>query len=211
MQGYGYVSQQQPKRRPSTATLTALRVVFVALTVLSCGMLGWAAMVRLACVTRRGRDWIVCAVVFALNVGLFAFMVYMPEDPEKTSDAEAIIGMGWLLGVLVGVVAYYLYAEIRHYGPLGPGWQPPYAGYVPPQFAYGTEAQQSATPGYGYGYPPTRQPLPADPRPTAPEASAPQPAPPQPPAPQPATPQRIDQVRAELDELSDYLRKEEGR
>ncbi|MEU6018593.1 hypothetical protein ABZ826_32605 [Streptomyces sp. NPDC047515] len=199
MHGYGYLPEQQPKRRPSSAVLTALRVVFVALTVLSCGLLGWAAMLRLAIVTRKGQDWALLALVFALNTGLFAFMIVMPEDPDKTSDAEAFIGVSWIFGVMVGVVAYYLYAEIRHYGPDGPygTLRPPvsrphpqaqgqYGGYVPQQAPPPTQAPPltpapvppSVTPGYGYP---------------------------------PAAPQRIDQVRAELDELSDYLRKEEGR
>ncbi|MET9801476.1 hypothetical protein [Streptomyces sp. NPDC006368] len=47
-------------------------------------------------------------------------------------------------------------------------------------------------PSYGYGYPPA-------------PASAPTPAP------APVQPPRIDQVRAELDELSDLLRKEEDK
>ncbi|WP_328910581.1 hypothetical protein OG230_14300 [Streptomyces sp. NBC_00234] len=200
MHGYGYPPEQPPKRRPSSGVLTALRVLFVALTVLSCGLLGWAAMLRLAVVTRKGRDWALLALVFALNTGLFAFMIVMPEDPEQTSDAEAFIGVSWIFGVMVGVVAYYLYAEIQHYGPQGPYGaahppvaQPhgPYGGYVPQQAAPPHPAPHvpnTPAPTPGYGYPPAVPP-PAH-------------------TPPPAAPQRLDQVRAELDELSDYLRKE---
>ncbi|MGY3682282.1 hypothetical protein [Streptomyces sp. TE33382] len=207
MHGYGYPPQQPPKRRPSSAALTAVRVVLVALTVLSLGFLAWGAMLRLAIVTRKGRDWALLALVFALNTGLFAFMLAMPEDPDKTTDAEAFIGVTWIFGVMVGVVAYYLYAEIRHYGPEGPYGdrrdqprfppQPPFPSPPhgppqpqpharPPYGQYAATAVSTPPPAPGHGYPPA--------------------------APGPAAPQRLDQVRAELDELSDYLRKEgEGR
>lgn len=218
MHGYGYPPEQPPRRRPSSAALTALRVLFVALTVLSCGLLGWAAMLRLAIVTRKGRDWGLLALVFALNTGLFAFMIAMPEDPEKTTDAEAFIGVSWIFGVMVGVVAYYLYAEIHHYGPSGPYGPRQPQPHAPSQGQYGGYAPQQHTgpPAPGYGYPPAT----AVPQQTAhaqtPHTPTPHTPPPVTPppthTPPPAAPQRIDQVRAELDELSDYLRKEgEGR
>ncbi|MEE1795359.1 hypothetical protein PUR28_32060 [Streptomyces sp. BE308] len=200
MHGYGYPPEQPPKRRPSSATLTAVRVVLVAMTVLSLGFLAWGAMLRLAIVTRRARDWALLALVFALNTGLFAFMLAMPEDPDRTTDAEAFIGVTWMFGVMVGAVAYYLYAEIRHYGPDGPygahPHPPRYQPHFPPQLQPQLRAQQPHP--YG-GYAPTRHPAPA-------------PAVPPPAVRPPSVPQRLDQVRAELDELSDYLRKEgEGR
>ncbi|MER5895243.1 hypothetical protein [Streptomyces sp. NPDC001876] len=208
MHGYGYPPEQQPRRRPSPATLVTLRVLFVALTMLSCGFLAWAAMLRLAIVTRRKLDWYLLALVFALNVGLIVFFGTLPEDAEEMTDAEAFIGIGWLFVVVVGTVTYYLYAEIRHFGPYGgsrPGPTPlPYGGYVPAQ----TVPSAPAAPGPTYGYPPV--PTPPTP-PAQPPAATPPPAPATPPAgPSPASPQRLDQVRAELDELSDYLRKEGG-
>lgn len=148
MHGYGLTPQQPTTPRPSQATLTAVRVILVLVTVLSCGLLGWAAMLRLAIVTRRPRDWILLVVVALLNGGLFVFIMATPDDPDDMSDAAAVVLFLWLVGVLAGVITYYLYAEIRHYNSLG---------------------------------------------------STPTPTP---------APQRLDQVRAELDELSDYLRKE---
>ncbi|MGP3632271.1 hypothetical protein ACTU45_02655 [Streptomyces sp. 24-1644] len=223
MHGYGYPPEQPPKRRPSSGALTALRVLFVALTVLSCGLLGWAAMLRLAIVTRKGRDWALVALVFALNAGLLAFIIAMPEDPDKTTDAEAFIGVAWIGGVMVGVITYYLYAEINHYGPAGPygSLRPPllqpqgqqgqaqghgqYGGYTPHPQTPPPHTQQTHTPP-----PPGRQTPPA-PVP-APGYGYPPAVPPSAHTPPPAAPKRIDQVRAELDELSDYLRKEgEGR
>ncbi|GAA2977016.1 hypothetical protein [Streptomyces fulvorobeus] len=194
MHGHGYPPpEQSPKRRPSPGALTALRVLFVALTVLSCGLLGWAAMLRLALVTRRRRDWGLLALVAVLNTGLFAFIMAMPEDPGMTTDAEAFVGVSWIGGVMVGVIAYYLYAEIHHYGPSGPYGTPrpprtPLPAGQPP-------AVPARAPGYGY-------PAAAPPRTPAPPVTTPP----------PAASQRLDQVRAELDELSDYLRKAgEGR
>lgn len=198
MHGYGYPPQQRPKRRPSSATLTALRVLFVALTLMSCGFLSWAALLRLATVTRKGLDWTLMVVVLALNAGMFAYILSMPDDESELTDAQALLFLGWLLCTVVGTLTYYLYAEIRHYGPEH-GYPGPYAAHVPPQ----APAVTPATPTPGYGYPPAPVP-PAGPRHT------PAPTPPPTPAPPPAPPQRLDQVRAELDELSDYLRKEGG-
>lgn len=245
MHGYGYPPEQPPKRRPSSATLNALRVLFVTLTVLSCGLLAWGSMLRLAIVTRARRDWAALVLVFVLNVGLFAFILATPDDPDKMTDAQALIGVAWLFGVMIGSITYYLYTDIRHFGPFGPngpyaggmpGSPAGYGGYLPPQ-------ARAVTPGYGYPpvvpQPPAgRVPMPQSPNPqssvprspmpgtpvpptSAPRTSAPTPPPPTavpapaptPPPVPPASPHahpRLDQVRAELDELSDYLRKEGG-
>lgn len=208
MHGYGYPPEQQPRRRPSPATLITLRVLFVALTLLSCGFLGWAAMLRLAIVTRRKRDWYLLALVFVMNVGLVVFFGTLPDDPDEMTDSEALLGIGWLFVVVVGTITYYLYAEIRHYGPYG-GSHP-----GPSSFPYGGYAQQQTSPAapvptYGYPPVPTPPPAPAQPPAATPPAQRPTPTPP-PAMPSPASPQRLDQVRAELDELSDYLRKEGG-
>jgi hypothetical protein len=213
MQGYGY-PPQQPKRGPSSATLTALRVVFVALTLLSCGFLSWAALLRLAIVTRKGLDWILMAGVVAGNAAMFVYIISTPDDQEELTDTQALVFLGWMICSVVGTITYYLYTEIRHFSRQSgyPGASP--YGYVPPQApAAGFPAP---TPGYGYPPPPavpTRTPAPTPPTPTPPTPPAPTPPPaPAPTAPQtkPASPQRLDQVRAELDELSDYLRKEGG-
>ncbi|MER7697081.1 hypothetical protein [Streptomyces sp. NPDC096095] len=186
MHGNGPTPQQPTPPRPTSATLTAVRVILVTVTVLSCGLLGWVAMLRLAVVTRRRRDWAVMAVVAVLNIGLFVFFTESPEDPDDMSDAQALLLMFWLVAVLTGVLTYYLYAEIRHYSALGS--PPPYAAPAP----------AAPAPLPYQRLPPQQQPNPYT-------VQVP------PPTPMPA-PRRLDQVRAELDELSDYLRKEgEGR
>ncbi|NED01415.1 RDD family protein [Streptomyces sp. SID6648] len=194
MHGYGPMPQQPTTSRPSPATLTTVRVILVALTVLSCGLLGWAPMLRLAIVTRRPRDWFLLVVVVALNIGLFAFIMATPDDPDQMSDAAALFMMLWILGLLAGVITYYLYAEIRHYNTLGaPG---PYGtpGHPAPPLPY---QQQHVAPHQQH----------PQPQPQQHQQPNPYTAPTTPPTPTPA-PQRLDQVRAELDELSDYLRKE---
>ncbi|WP_406148350.1 hypothetical protein [Streptomyces sp. NBC_01012] len=227
MHGYG----NPPERRPSSSTLVTLRVVFASLTVLSCGFFAWAAMLRLAIVTRRKRDWLFFGLVLMLNIGYMGFsqvageMLDTLEKGEPAAGAEGAAIALWMTVVVVGSVAYYLYADIRHYasgrgrpstGPLAEGPQagaqksPQVNPYASP---YGA-GQPGAVPGFGpapdprtpgYGYPPAPQPSSA---PTPPTSAQPGPSGPAE-APR-AAPQRLDQVRAELDELSDYLRKEGG-
>ncbi|MGW7588172.1 hypothetical protein [Streptomyces rubiginosohelvolus] len=192
MHGYGPMPQQPTTSRPSPATLTTVRVILVALTVLSCGLLGWAPMLRLAIVTRRPRDWFLLVVVLALNIGLFVFIMATPDDPDQMSDAAALFMMLWILGLLAGVITYYLYAEIRHYNTLGA--PAPYGTPVHPAPPLPYRQQHIA---------PHQQHQ----QPQQPQQPNPYTAPTTPPTPTPA-PQRLDQVRAELDELSDYLRKE---
>ncbi|EFE75120.1 hypothetical protein K7395_22045 [Streptomyces filamentosus] len=198
MHGYGPMPQQPTTSRPSPATLTTVRVILVALTVLSCGLLGWAAMLRLAIVTRRPRDWFLLVVVIALNIGLFAFIMATPDDPDEMSDAAALFMLFWIVGLLAGVITYYLYAEIRHYNALGapaPYGAPAHpAPPLPYQQQHLAQHQQ-------------HQPQPQQHQPQQHQPPNPYTAPATPPTPKPA-PQRLDQVRAELDELSDYLRQE---
>ncbi|MGW0645212.1 hypothetical protein [Streptomyces badius] len=193
MHGYGPMPQQPTTSRPSPATLTTVRVILVALTVLSCGLLGWAPMLRLAIVTRKPRDWALLVVVVALNVGLFIFIMATPDDPDQMSDAAALLMMFWILGLLAGVITYYLYAEIRHYNALGA--PVPYGAPAHPAPPLPYQQQHLA---------PHQQHQPHQHQHQQPN---PYTAPTPPPTPKPA-PQRLDQVRAELDELSDYLRKE---
>ncbi|MET9378398.1 hypothetical protein ABZX98_30415 [Streptomyces sp. NPDC002992] len=161
-------------------------MLFAVLPLLSIGFLTWGTMIRLAVVTRRALDWILCGVSAAVMITGFALM---PDDIETT---QADLAMGLVLLNALGFTVYFLVADIRHDKVrLAPSAAP--AAFTP----YGTTVPQHRT---GYGYPSQPQPV------TPPHAvTPPQPAvPPQPPVPGP----RIDQVRAELDELSDLLRKD---
>ncbi|MFF4362510.1 hypothetical protein [Streptomyces sp. NPDC001604] len=196
MQGHGYAAP--PPRRPSTGVLVLLRVVFVAVALCSIGFLAWVATLRAAIVTRRAADWwIFAASVVVLGIS-FAFLSTDHTDDFSTPNGNT--GMIILLLNAVACVGYYLYADIRHFH------RPHqlYAGGPPAAPGYGYP--QPASPFTATTVPSTPQPpYTAPPMPHTPAPQPPVPAPPQRPA-----PARIDQVRAELDELSDYLRRHPG-
>ncbi|MGI5398448.1 hypothetical protein ACQEVG_03115 [Streptomyces sp. CA-135486] len=192
MHGHGY-APPQPKR-PPTALLVAMRVLFVALALLSFGILAWGTMLRIAIMRRRRLDWLLFWVGLALAITAFVVIGAFGSDAEidasKQDEMTALdyVFLPILLGLAIGVPIHYLVADIRHYQePRAWGTPPP--PYAAPTAPYGLPPQPQPT----YTYPPVQ----------------PQPQP-QPPAPAPDKP-RIDQVRAELDELSDYLRKEKDR
>ncbi|MEV7421324.1 hypothetical protein [Streptomyces sp. NPDC091212] len=234
MNGYGPPPPQAP--RGDRSLQIALRVFFAALPLVSCGLLCWVTMLRLASVTGRRLHWLLCALTTVLVAGCFG--VLMTDSSEDLSATRSNVSIGVLLLAAVAVLAYYLYAEIAHftdriapspgYGPPAPPVQPGY-GYpawtkaptvpasplaapppLPPHQQYEShpphqqyESQQPRQPH------PSQQPQPhsgssfgpADP--FAPPASAAS----TPPDTRPRAEQpRIQQVRAELDDLSDILR-----
>ncbi|MER7990062.1 hypothetical protein ABTY53_31415 [Streptomyces noursei] len=230
---HGPVPAPAPHRPPARGTVLALRVLFVAATVLSLGFLGWAAMLRAAIVQRRPLGWWLFAGDLALFLGTCVLIVSFPETDWRTN-----LGVALLLLQIAAVVAYYLVVDLRAArlqpaGPVPPAYPagpfphpyaappthrspdhhpaPPPGGAFPPhapRYAQETQPYAAAPPGpasapvnpyatTATGLPPQQPPAHPAPAPQAP-AHRPQ-------------PQRIDQVRAELDELSDYLRKEGGR
>ncbi|MFE1955533.1 MULTISPECIES: hypothetical protein [Streptomyces] len=195
--------------------VVAMRVLFAALSVLSCGLLASVPLFRIAYLRKRTLDWVLASVALPVTFALFAVVGSLPETDRRTDVALAAI---LIIGAASAV--YFVVFDVRRVQatPL-PAPYPPTAQTV------------------GYGYPPVQhQPAPQPPytHPTvsqtgfathqtlgaAPQHPAPQHAHPTPPPvqPQPQQPQgeqgqpphRIDQVRAELDELSDYLRQQDG-
>ncbi|MFE6754297.1 hypothetical protein ACFVDQ_11895 [Streptomyces sp. NPDC057684] len=215
MHGQGYMP---PPQRTSHGVQIGLRVLFVAVAVLSIGFLAWTALLRLALTTRSRTDWTIFASVAALQAGTVALLATDPGADEFTTW-RGNAGMTILLITLAGVVSYYLVADIRHcrtgrlgfYGGYASGYQPQRQPLQHPPL------QQP-----GYGYPQTQHYAPPTPHPAPPSTppvhdqltqtagQAPTPVPTPAPQTQTPPPHRIDQVRAELDELSDYLRKQEG-
>ncbi|MFJ1897439.1 hypothetical protein [Streptomyces sp. NPDC088115] len=203
--------QSVPPRIPGRAWIVSMRVLFCALSVFSVGMLLWAPLLRLAIVRRRASDW-------WLTGGAFAFVVaVMMGIGRDEGDAHGIdfVLIPLLLLAMVAAPVYYLVADIRHYGPHG-AKQHAMGGYVPPAPGYATTTPVTGKPGPAPQPPHQQQTFPQQPvaQQTFPQQQyGQQQAPPHTPYPQQLhpQPQRIDQVRAELDELSDYLRKEEGR
>ncbi|MFJ3672323.1 hypothetical protein ACIPSE_38290 [Streptomyces sp. NPDC090106] len=202
MHGHGYT--QPSKQPPPTAWLVFLRVLFVVLAIFTIGLLSWAMLLRLAVVTRRTLDWI----LFGASLVTLALALFLvgTEPGDEIHTTGGWTGMALLFGTLVGAIAYYLAADVRHFHQLRYG------------AVYGGQAH---APAYGYPQPHTpynattvpQTPAPMPPQPHTPRADvppAPHQAPVTPPPPQRPAPARIDQVRAELDELSDYLRRHDG-
>ncbi|MGW3244269.1 hypothetical protein [Streptomyces sp. NPDC001070] len=192
MNGPGPVPPYPPA--PSKAAAVTLRAVFLTITAISCGFLSCLPLLHLAVQRRRTMDWVFFWLGTALSIASFATIGIVPEASTWT-DVALITVM-----VMVPVVGvHYLVADLAlHRANQVPGY-PSYATTIP--------------------YPQPHQPAPPQPpmdynpyRGTAPTPPTPPPAP-QPPVPPQATPPhqpRINQVRAELDELSDLLRKQEG-
>ena len=224
MQGHGYT--QPVKQPPPTGVLVFLRVLFVVLSVCSFGLLMWTMMLRLAIVTRKALDW----GLFAASIAVEFLGLYLlgSEPGEEIHTAGGWTGLALVLGGIVAAIAYYLSADIRHFHQLRfPGYagqQPPVPapaayGYPQPGSPYTTTTVPQTAPLHQAPMPRTpapHTPIPQTPVPPSPisrDAAPHTPAPhtPVPPPPQRPAPARIDQVRAELDELSDYLRRHDGR
>ncbi|MFB7335504.1 hypothetical protein ACFC00_28260 [Streptomyces adustus] len=211
---YGHGAAPPPTR--SAGTVIVLRVLFAAAGILSCGLLACVPLFRVAILRGRWFDWTAAWVSLPLSIAALAVVGSVPETDTRSDVALAAV---LILGA--GSAAYYLVTDIRmsqaarRFG----GYAPPHAQTV--QMPYGYPHPASPVPPY------TSTPVPPGPpvaqayipQPSVPQPSVPQPPLSQTPVPQPPVPQtpppqrpapaRIDQVRAELDELSDYLRKQE--
>jgi len=201
----------------SSGTVITLRVLLTAVGFLTCGLFACVPLFRVAVLRGKWIDWVLAWVSLPVSIGALAVIGALPEGDHRTDVALAVV---LLTGAFSGV--YFLAADIAYFRA-----RPPFPGYIPPQ-----------QPPVGYGYPRPASPYaatpPHTPAPSAPMAQAPlprnpmaqtpmaqnpmaqthvpQPHTPVPPLapPQRPAPARIDQVRAELDELSDYLRQREG-
>jgi hypothetical protein len=207
MYGPGTALPPQPNR----AVVIGLRVLFTVLPIVTLGVAAWGSVLRLALMRRRRLDWALLPVVAVLGIGGFILIGASDEDSTRSN-----VGAAGIFACMLAVPVYFLVADIL--------WS-------------SSGADRAARAAYGQPMPPhpyttgtlhgaARGPIPGPPA-TPPAMTGmtgtpgqPQygygphvPQPPQPPAtPAPQTPPaRINQVRAELDELSDYLRKEEGR
>ncbi|MET9759741.1 hypothetical protein ABZ016_11880 [Streptomyces sp. NPDC006372] len=186
----------------SAATVISLRVLFAAAGVLTCGFLACVPLFRVAFLRGRALDWAAAWVSLPASIACFAVIGVLPESDYRTDIALALI---LLLGV--GAAVWFLIVDIGHHG----ARPRQFAGYAPPHAP--TVPTQQSQPPYGYPHPaspytPASTPIPQAP-PQPPSHQTPQH--PIPPSPQRPAPARIDQVRAELDELSDYLRRQDGR
>ncbi|WNI15837.1 hypothetical protein [Actinacidiphila sp. ITFR-21] len=236
---YGPGTVPPPPRPANHGAVVGLRVLFTALPVLSVGLLAWVSTLRLALVGKRPQDWAMVGVSAGLTVIGFVLIEVASNEDTWQSNVGAVILLVCMFGTsayfLVVDVRRRGGPPAAGPAPAGYAQHNPYAtGHRIPQGPSVTRPGQQ--PPYGYGRPGPTMPTAAHqtphptgrptPHPTAPPSGRPA----TPPAARPATPQgtppptarpaatpppapapRINQVRAELDELSDYLRKEEGR
>ncbi|MEU6217370.1 hypothetical protein ABZ845_07590 [Streptomyces sp. NPDC047022] len=182
----------------TSGTVITLRVLFAAAGLLSCGLLSCLPLFRVAVLRGKRADWLLAWLGLPASIICFAVVGSVPESNHVGDVAMALV---LIMGAASG--AYFLVFDIRHHRTLPP------TGPMP---SGATAYMRPGPPHAGYGYPAaqpyaTTQPTHSTPPPgTPPHPYTPAPPPPQPQHPSPA---RIDQVRAELDELSDYLRKHE--
>ncbi|WP_217247072.1 hypothetical protein [Streptomyces sp. AC602_WCS936] len=225
MYGNGAAGPPPPTR--GATNVTSLRVLFAAAGFLTCGLLSCVPLFRIAVLRGSRLDWTLAWLSLPASIGCLAVVGSLPE-----TDRRGDVAMAALLLIGAAASAHFLVADIRLHAarPPFPGYQPyPAAG---PHYA---QTQPAAGPHYAQTQPavgpyaptfPSQTPLRPDPRHTPPGLHTPVPQPPQPqspvarapvpqppaptPPPQHPAPARIDQVRAELDELSDYLRQHDG-
>ncbi|MFF9349569.1 hypothetical protein [Streptomyces sp. NPDC014734] len=214
-----------PRRVPSRAWTVSMRVLFTVLSVGSFGLLLWSPLLRLAVVRRRALD------TWLAGAGFVFVCVLLPVlgregDDEPTALDGVLIAL--LLLTTAASLAYYFVGDVRHherlaaqhlaaqhlaggYPPRSAGHAHMYATTMPMRPSAPAPAPASGPmPGPApVPQPPSYGPAPAMGQPAAPPSRPG--TPPHPPSPSSPPPQRIEQVRAELDELSAYLRKEEGR
>ncbi|MFF3912974.1 hypothetical protein ACFYZB_05695 [Streptomyces sp. NPDC001852] len=209
MQGLGY--GQPVKQPPHTAWLVLLRVLFVATGFFSIGLLAWVMLLRLAIVTRRALDW--CLFAAALVADVLSLVLVGTESGDDVHTSAGYFGMFLLLGTLVATIAYYLAADIRHFALRQQAYAAQRAGRAGYAYPGPANPYTAATvPTVPIGHAGRDTPFPPAPHTPPPMPHAPVPQPPlTTPPPQRPAPSHIDQVRAELDELSDYLRKHDGR
>ncbi|MCY0934725.1 hypothetical protein [Streptomyces sp. H34-S4] len=175
--------------QPSTGGVVALRVLFALLPILSCGFLAWGTMLRLALVTRQRRDWWLLAASAVLAV-VWPALSGADPTPDNTGWQANTGAIGAVLTGL-SITVYYLVTDIRYHQARQ---AVPALGWYPPAASPYTPTQRPPS----YGYPPVPHQTPAPTPRQVPE-----------PAPAPTPPPRIGQVRAELDELSELLRKQQ--
>lgn len=198
MHGIGPGPVPPRSRRPSTAALAVERAGLTVVSLCAIGFLSWISLLRAASVTRRRAGWFAlwCSVACAV---LGTFFIAVDPGSDEIEGWQGNLGMVFLLLNAFAGTAYYLYSDIRYRATAAapPGFAGSYADAPGRYPAPGTFAP--AAPAGPYA--PTAHGAPARPAPGY--------APPFP-APAPPYPGRIDQVRAELDELSAYLRAEEA-
>ncbi|RSS62876.1 hypothetical protein EF918_31005, partial [Streptomyces sp. WAC06614] len=125
----------QPPAPSNHGVQVTLRVVFTALTLLTCGFFAWASMLKVAIVTRSPRNWALFVVTVAINIACIA-LLGSDDTPDGETGPNTDIAMITSLITAIAVIAYFLYEDIRHYNSLPASWyggqQPATGPYYPP-------------------------------------------------------------------------------
>lgn len=197
---YGHGAAPPP---PSGASVITQRVLYAAAGILCCGLLACVPLFRVAFLRRRTLDWAVAWVSIPLSIACAAVAGALPE-----SDSRADVAVFAMLLLGAAATAYYLIVDIRLHHPRHGGAHPAQPSpHATTMHAPGPHAPY-AFPQQASPYAPTPVPQPQPPHTPVPPTPVPPQSQSQPP--QRPAPARIDQVRAELDELSDYLRRQDG-
>ncbi|MFD8808455.1 hypothetical protein [Streptomyces sp. NPDC059597] len=196
MYGHG-----EPPPARNTATVIILRLMMTACALLSCGFFACVPLFRAAFLRGRWYDWLAAWMSLVVSVGCLAVFGEVSETDPR-GDVAAVT----ILSLAVVSAVYFLVMDIRvHRQARRASHAPPHPQSLPMAYGYPPVSPYASTPA------PVPPSLPAGPlTQTYVPAPPPQGVPPQsipPQAPTRPAPARIDQVRAELDELSDYLRK----
>ncbi|MEV6108710.1 hypothetical protein AB0M28_29010 [Streptomyces sp. NPDC051940] len=203
MYGAAYPPESGVRRTTHPAVVILLRVVFAGLSFLSLGLLSWVTLLRVAIMRRARQDWLLFWGSFPVLIG--SMWLFQGNESETARPID-YVGLVALFLMACGAAGYYLAVDIRmRQGERQPGFGPAPGS---PSGGYGSLPVGEPRP-LPYAAPPPNPYAVAEPRPAAP---APVPAPARPPAPAeaaPPPPPRIDRVRAELDELSELLRREQ--
>ncbi|WP_330288518.1 hypothetical protein [Streptomyces sp. NBC_00576] len=192
-----------PPPTRSAGTVITLRVLIAAAGFLSCGLLACLPLFRVAFLRGRWFNWTAAWVSLPLSIVCLAVV---GSVEESNADGDIALAIALILGALAS--AYFLVMDLRQ-----DNRQRQYVDYAP-------APAPTVPPGYGYPPPSPYANMQTGPQPPMPHTPIPQPHVPTPqppvshgpvpPPPQRPAPARIDQVRAELDELSDYLRKHDS-
>ena len=205
----GHISIPPPRRTTASRVgVVALRILLVLVPPFTLGFLAFVPLVRVAAVRRRAADWALCCIVALLSVVGFALIGTDSSD----NGWQTALGMIDILGLALICPVYFLVAELRwHNRRYAPVYRP-VPGYPQPQPLPQPQPHQYPAP-YQYpnaGVPPySAPPSTPVPRPVPVAVAVPASMPPSMPASPSPSGGRIDQVRAELDELSAYLHAQE--
>lgn len=206
----------QPPSQSGGGRRVLAKVLGAAVPPLTLGLIAFVPSLVLA--IRRGtpRHWLFACLFFATTIWEWVVAATMPTDVDTTTIGQDVsLGLCLLINIIGAMVQYLVMYRPASSVPVpAPGGFP--AGYAPVPHAY--PHQQYPSGGYGPGPGPGpglsqpyqrqhQQPV----YPPSGAAQAPQAQPqPQPSAPvPPARPSEADRVKAELEEISELLRRQD--